>query len=83
VDDLLGARIAGVGDVRRVLAGPSWDVLEVGEEGILIPLVADAIRRIDTAAGVIEVDHRFLALDQEPGEREDARRASATTPAPR
>lgn len=60
VDDLVGARVEGAGEVRRVLAGTSCDLLEVGEEGHLIPLVSDAIREIDVAAGRIEVDHGFL-----------------------
>jgi 16S rRNA processing protein RimM len=69
VDDLLGARVEGLGEVRRVLAGPSCDVLEVGDEPTLVPLVADAIRGIDVGAGVIEVDHRFLGLAEEEAAR--------------
>jgi len=65
VDDLVGARVEGVGEVRRVLAGSSCDVLEVGEGRVLVPLVSDAIRRIDSAARVIEVDRRFLGLEGE------------------
>jgi 16S rRNA processing protein RimM len=80
VDDLVGACVVGVGEVRRVLAGPSCDVLEVGEAGTLIPLVADAIRSIDPAARVIEVDHAFLGLEG-GAEREDAH-AGASDPAP-
>jgi 16S rRNA processing protein RimM len=64
VDELIGARIEGLGEVRRVLAGPSCDVLEVGESGFLVPLVSDAIRDIDPAAGRIEVDRSFLGLDE-------------------
>ena len=69
VDDLVGARVEGVGEVRRVLAGSSCDVLEVGEGRVLVPLVSDAIRRIDSAARVIEVDRRFLGLEGDEGER--------------
>ena len=44
------------------MAGPSCDVLEVGEGGVLVPFVSDAIRRVDAEAGVIEVDSEFLGL---------------------
>ncbi|MFL5895651.1 MAG: ribosome maturation factor RimM [Thermoleophilaceae bacterium] len=62
VADLVGCEVEGLGYVERVLDGPSCDVLEVGEEGILIPFVADAVKRIDREARVIEVDRRFLGL---------------------
>ena len=68
ITDLVGARVDGIGEVRRVLSAPSCDLLEVGDEGVLIPLVADAIRGIDVEAGRIEVDHAFLGT----GEGEDA-----------
>ena len=60
--DLIGCRVEQLGEVRRVLEGPSCDLLEL-EDGTLVPLLADAIRRIDTTSGVIEVDRRFLGLD--------------------
>lgn len=60
--ELVGCEVAGVGEVRRVVNGPSCDVLEVGPEGTLVPFVSDAIRRVDTQARVIEVDRRFLGL---------------------
>ena len=60
--DLVGLRIEGLGEVTRVIAGPSCDLLEVGEGGELVPFVSDAIERIDVEAGVIEVDRRFLGL---------------------
>jgi 16S rRNA processing protein RimM len=62
--DLVGCRIEGIGEVRRVVEGPSCDVLEVGGDGVLIPFVSDAIERIDTDARVIEVDRGFLGLDE-------------------
>jgi 16S rRNA processing protein RimM len=64
VADLIGCEIAGLGAVRRVMAAPSCDVLEVGDDGVLVPMVSDAIRRIDTAAREIEVDRRFLGLEE-------------------
>jgi 16S rRNA processing protein RimM len=70
IDDLLGARVEGIGEVRRVLAAPSCDLLEVGDDAVLIPLVSDAIRRIDVAEGVIEVDRRFLGVDAATAEPE-------------
>jgi 16S rRNA processing protein RimM len=61
-DDLVGCRIAGLGTVRAVLHGPSCDVLEVGDDRVLVPLVRDAVLRVDLEAGRIDVDHRFLDL---------------------
>jgi 16S rRNA processing protein RimM len=60
--DLVGMRVAELGTVRRVVSGPSCDVLEVGDEAVLIPFIRDAVRRVDTAAGTIEVDLDFLGL---------------------
>ena len=62
--DLVGCTVPGVGEVRRVVQAPSCDVLEVGADGVLIPFVSDAIKRVDTAAGIIEVDSGFLGLDE-------------------
>jgi ribosomal 30S subunit maturation factor RimM len=45
-----------------VVSAPSCDVLEVGDDGVLVPFVSDAVRRVDPEAGVIEVDLRFLGL---------------------
>ena len=68
VEDLVGCRVEGMGEVRAVVSGPSCDVLEVGDPPQLVPLVRDAVRRVDPAAGLIEVDRRFLGLDREGGE---------------
>lgn len=68
IADLVGARVEGIGEVRRVLAAPSCDLLEVGEEGVLIPLVSDAIRLVDVAAGRIEVDRAFLGMEAGEGD---------------
>ena len=63
VSELVGCEVPGIGPVRRVVAAPSCDVLEVGEDGVLVPLVSDAVRRVDPAARVIEVDLHFLGLE--------------------
>ena len=60
VEELVGCRIEGVGEVTGVLVGISCDVLEVGDQ--LIPLVTDAVTRVDVENKVIEVDRGFLAL---------------------
>jgi 16S rRNA processing protein RimM len=64
-DDLVGCRVDGLGEVRAVLHGPSCDLLEVGEKGVLVPLVRDAVLRVDLDAREIEVDHGFLALGED------------------
>jgi 16S rRNA processing protein RimM len=51
-----GSRPVGV--VSRLVALPSCEALEV--DGILIPLVRDAIRSIDVAARRIDVDMDFV-----------------------
>ncbi len=57
--DLVGCSVEGVGAVSRVLAGPTCDLLEL-EDGTLVPLVRDAVTRVDTQARLIEIDRRFL-----------------------
>jgi 16S rRNA processing protein RimM len=47
-----------LGVVRRMVALPSCEALEVGDR--LIPLVRDAIRSIDVAGRRIDVDTAFL-----------------------
>ena len=66
-EDLEGCRVHDgerrVGIVRRLLALPSCEVLEVArEEGgdLLVPLVSDAVRSVDVATKEIDVDLRFL-----------------------
>jgi 16S rRNA processing protein RimM len=63
IDDLVGCQVPGLGEVRRVVAAPSCDLLEVGDDAVLVPLIGDAVKRIDTDARVIEVDRRFLGLE--------------------
>jgi 16S rRNA processing protein RimM len=62
-DDLVGCRIEGLGEVRAVVHGPSCDLLEVGDDAVLVPLVRDAVRRVDVVAREIEVDLAFLDLE--------------------
>ncbi len=61
-DDLVGLAVRDgerdVGVVERVTALPSCEVLVVG--ALLIPLIDDAVRSVDVAAGVIDVDLAFL-----------------------
>lgn len=55
-----------IGRVRRLLALPSCEALEVEREDgrdLLVPLVADAVRRVDVDAREIEIDLRFLEGD--------------------
>jgi 16S rRNA processing protein RimM len=68
--DLVGCEVPGLGTVRRVIAAPSCDLLEVGDDAVLVPLISDAVKRIDTPARLIEVDLAFLDLAVgEPGTR--------------
>ena len=61
-EDLIGCRVEGLGEVRRVLEGPSCDLLELGD-GTLVPFVSDAVRRVDAQTRMIEVDRRFLGVE--------------------
>ena len=67
--DLVGCSVVGLGSVRRVVSAPSCDVLEVGDEGVLVPFIGDAIRGVDSEAGVIEVDLEFVGLAEGAGAR--------------
>jgi 16S rRNA processing protein RimM len=66
-EDLAGCRVVdgtrAVGEVRRLIALPSCEALEVerpdGSE-LLVPLVRDAVRAVDIGGGVIDVDLEFL-----------------------
>jgi len=69
-EDLEGLRVvdgdAEVGTVLALRALPSCEVLEVGRPGgeeLLVPLVRDAVRRVDLAAGTVDVDLAFLDAD--------------------
>jgi 16S rRNA processing protein RimM len=60
IEDLVGCEVQGVGTVTGVLEGLSCDVLEVGDE--LIPLVSDAVTKVDVENKVIEINRDFLGL---------------------
>ncbi len=53
-----------VGTVRRLVALPSCEVLEVeragGRDALLVPLVGDAVREVDLERRSIDVDLAFL-----------------------
>jgi 16S rRNA processing protein RimM len=57
--DLVGLEVPGMGRVARLVDAPSCTVLEL-EDGSLVPLVSDAIERIDLEAGEIHVNRDFL-----------------------
>ena len=66
-EDLEGCRVTDggrpVGSVARLLALPSCEVLVVEREEkdeLLVPLVSDAVRRVDIGAGEIDIDLEFL-----------------------
>jgi 16S rRNA processing protein RimM len=56
-----------IGVVRRLIELPSCEALEVERAGtrdrVLVPMVKDAIRRVDVARRVIDVDSEFVGLD--------------------
>jgi 16S rRNA processing protein RimM len=66
-EELRGLRVVDrgkpVGTVLELRALPSCEVLEVEREGrdaLLVPLVRDAVRRVDLASGTVDVDLAFL-----------------------
>jgi 16S rRNA processing protein RimM len=67
VEDLIGLEIEGHGRVEKIIGGSSCDVLELAD-GTLVPLINDAVRRVDVERGVIEIDRRFLRLEPEGAE---------------
>lgn len=56
-----------VGSVKRLLALPSCEVLEVaradGGGDLLVPLIRDAVRSVDIDRGEIDIDLAFLGED--------------------
>ncbi len=67
-EDLEGCKVLDgeleVGVVKRLLALPSCEVLEVdrstGGGVLLVPLISDAVRAVDIERQTIDVDLRFL-----------------------
>ena len=65
-EDLEGCRVVdgerALGRVARLVPLPSCEALEVtgGGEDFLVPLVRDAVRSVDVAAKVIDIDVAFL-----------------------
>jgi 16S rRNA processing protein RimM len=66
-EDLEGCRVVDgeveVGRVLRLVALPSCEALEVQRADaadLLVPLVRDAVRSVDIAAGIVDVDLSFL-----------------------
>ena len=66
-EDLEGCAVVDgdvpVGRVRRLMALPSCEALEVERDGagdLLVPLVRDAVRSVDIAGARIDVDLAFL-----------------------
>ena len=66
-----------LGTVSRLIELPSCEALEVLRERgepVLVPMVRDAIRRVEVSEGRIEVNLDFLALPEEPGAGPERRR---------
>jgi 16S rRNA processing protein RimM len=58
--DLIGCRVPELdGVVARILDEPSCSVLEL-EDGTLVPLISDAVERVDLGAREIHVNTDFL-----------------------
>ncbi len=51
-----------LGVVKRLVALPSCDALEVRGMDALIPLVRDAVLAVDVERGEIDIDADFLGL---------------------
>jgi 16S rRNA processing protein RimM len=73
-DELEGCAVVDgavrVGVVRRMLALPSCEVLEVERSGggeLLVPLVRDAVRSVDVEGRRIDVDLAFLGEEEDGG----------------
>jgi 16S rRNA processing protein RimM len=65
IEDLVGCEVPGLGEVRRVVSAPSCDLLEVGDDAVLVPLISDAVTSLDLDRRVIEVDRVFLGLEDD------------------
>lgn len=65
-----------LGTVTALIALPSCEALQL-EGGLLVPMVGDAVKRVDLEARRIEVDAAFLALDRPEGELRQLRHQDA------
>ncbi len=67
-EDFVGCAVVdgdrAVGSVKRLLAYPSCEVLEVARDGggedLLVPLIDDAVRELDVPGRRIDIDLAFL-----------------------
>lgn len=82
-EDLEGCRVVDgtveVGRVLRMVALPSCEALEVerlGAAELLVPLVRDAVRSVDVAAGVVDIDLAFLGEGAPPAAAPSTKRSS-------
>jgi 16S rRNA processing protein RimM len=73
IDDLVGMEVVdgdrSIGRVLDVVVLPSVEALEVerpGSPSLLVPLVRDAVRSIDTVRSVVDIDYAFLREETEP-----------------
>jgi 16S rRNA processing protein RimM len=73
IDDLVGMEVVDgeiqIGRVVDVVVLPSVEALEVERPGLpslLVPLVRDAVRSIDTVRSIVEIDYAFLNEEPEP-----------------
>jgi len=57
--DLVGCRVEGLGEVKRVIDAPSCPLLEL-DDGTLVPFISDAIVAVDVEARRIEADAGWL-----------------------
>ena len=78
IDDLIGLEVSDgaqrVGRVRDVLVLPSVECLDVERPAggsLLVPLVRDAIRSIDTVGGEIDVNLSFVEAAESSGSDAD------------
>ena len=73
IDDLVGMEVVDgetrIGRVVDVVVLPSVEALEVqrpGSPSLLVPLVHDAVRWIDTRRSIVDIDYSFLHAEAEP-----------------
>lgn len=71
-EDLVGCRVTdgdrAIGVVAKLLPYPSCELLEVqrpegGAKALLVPLISDAVRTVDTDARQIDINLAFLGED--------------------